>query len=106
MQITVQEAVNTLRAHEGKTFIELFRHGSMSAEIYRPLGHDPQQPHEQDEIYVVISGTGIFQNGEDRYPFRAGDFLFVPAGREHRFLEFSGDFMTWVIFYGSSGGER
>ncbi len=77
----------------------------MSVEIYRPVGHDPQQPHVQDEIYVVISGNGIFQNGTEKYAFQPGDFLFVPAGREHRFLEFSEDFSTWVIFYGRQGGE-
>lgn len=97
--------MNSLHTHEGKTFLELFRHGSMSVEIYRPVGHDPQQPHVQDEIYVVISGNGIFQNGTEQYAFQPGDFLFVPAGREHRFLEFSEDFSTWVIFYGRQGGE-
>jgi hypothetical protein len=30
----------------------------------------------------------------------------VPAGVEHRFEEFSGDFGTWVIFYGPEGGEK
>ena len=99
MKITVEAAQNALRSHEGKTFLELFRHGSMSVEIYAPIGHDPQQPHEQDEIYVVISGDGIFQNGDQRYPFQPGDLLFVPAGVEHRFLEFSEDFKTWVIFF-------
>lgn len=77
----------------------------MSVEIYQPQGHDPQQPHLQDEVYVVISGSGIFQNGAEKYPFGAGDFLFVPAGVNHRFLDFTEDFKTWVIFYGEAGGE-
>ena len=77
----------------------------MSLEIYQPVGHDPQQPHTQDEIYVVISGTGFFQDGEETYAFQPGDFLFVPAGKEHRFTGFSDDFKTWVIFYGPEGGE-
>lgn len=72
----------------------------MSVEIYQPVGHDPQQPHAQDEIYVVISGRGIFQNGTEQYAFQPGDVLFVPAGAEHRFLQFSEDFKTWVIFIG------
>lgn len=77
----------------------------MSVEIYAPRGHDPQQPHPQDEIYVVISGHGTFRNGAVRHPFGPGDWLFVPAGVEHRFLDFSEDFKTWVIFYGPPGGE-
>ena len=105
MKINPQEARGRLQTHEGKTFMELFRHGTMSVEIYVPRGHDPQQPHAQDELYVVISGWGIFQNGSEQYPFGPGDLLFVPAGVEHRFLQFSEDFSTWVIFYGPKGGE-
>jgi uncharacterized RmlC-like cupin family protein len=37
--------------------------------------------------------------------FGPGDFLFVPAGIEHRFVNFTDDFSTWVIFYGPKGGE-
>ena len=105
MKITIEEALQRLQAHEGKTFLQLFRHGSMSVEIYQPQGSDPQQPHLQDEIYVVMSGKGTFQNGAEKYPFGPGDLLFVPAGVEHRFLDFSADFKTWVIFYGAAGGE-
>jgi hypothetical protein len=32
----------------------LFRHGSLEVEFYRPEGVDLQQPHDRDEIYVVI----------------------------------------------------
>ncbi|MFT4663412.1 MAG: mannose-6-phosphate isomerase-like protein (cupin superfamily) [Polaribacter sp.] len=64
-----------------------------------------QEPHKQDEVYVVISGTGTFINGETTSPFGPRDFLFVPAGVEHRFVDFTDDFSTWVIFYGKNGGE-
>ena len=40
-----------------------------------------------------------------RIPFNAGDFLFVPAGMKHRFLDFGENLETWVIFYGPEGGE-
>lgn len=77
----------------------------MSVEIYKPAGIDPQTPHLQDELYVVISGTGEFLNAGNRLPFQPGDMLFVPAGIEHRFENFSEDFATWVVFYGPDGGE-
>ena len=32
--------------------------------------------------------------------------IFVPAGIEHRFENFTDDFSTWVIFYGPAGGEK
>lgn len=89
-----------------KRFVEVLRHGSMSVEWYAPDQIDPQQPHAQDELYVIMSGTGMFLNGNERHPFGPGDVLFVPAGVEHRFFDFTDDFGTWVIFYGPSGGEK
>ena len=106
MKVTVEEALERLQAHEGKTFLQLFRHGTMSVEIYQPKGQDFQQPHLQDEIYVVISGSGIFQHGSEECAFQPGDLLFAPAGVEHRFTDFTDDFKVWVIFYGAAGGER
>jgi mannose-6-phosphate isomerase-like protein (cupin superfamily) len=99
MKISVQEAVDALRTREGKTFIELFRRNGLSVEIYQPEGQDLQTPHQQDELYIIISGNGLFQDGDERYPFGPGDLIFVPAHREHRFLDFSDDFKTWVIFF-------
>lgn len=92
-------------AASGQRFLEVFTHGSLSVEIYKPVGEDLQMPHTRDEIYVVISGTGIFLNGDSRKPFVPGEMLFVPAGVVHRFEDFSPDFATWVFFYGPEGGE-
>lgn len=41
-------------------FIQAFSHGSMSVELYAPVGSDPQTPHAQDELYFTISGHGEF----------------------------------------------
>ena len=89
-----------------KEFLELFTHGTLSVEVYKPNQVDKQQPHERDEVYVVISGKGTFYHEGKRVKFEAGDFLFVPAGDEHRFENFSEDFSTWVFFYGPKGGEK
>jgi len=42
---------------------------------------------------------------EERFPFVAGDVLFVPANALHRFVEFSDDLVTWAVFWGPEGGE-
>ncbi|HET6396806.1 MAG TPA: cupin domain-containing protein [Pseudoxanthomonas sp.] len=94
------------RSDDGKPFLTLFRHGSLEVEIYRPQGRDLQQPHVRDEVYVVVSGSGEFVHGGQRRPFEPGEVLFVPAGAEHRFENFSDDFATWVLFYGPEGGEH
>jgi hypothetical protein len=89
----------------GNLAIPVFGHGSLEAELYAPRGSDPQQPHARDEIYVVAQGTAAFFDGHERHDVQQGSFLFVPAGRVHRFESFSDDFLVWVFFYGPHGGE-
>lgn len=103
-RLTPVDALKSLSA-SGHEFNEIFRHGSLSVEIYRPVGVDRQRPHTRDEIYVVIAGSGQFVNGASRREFGPGEVLFVPAGVEHRFESFSEDFATWVFFFGPEGGE-
>ena len=103
-RLTSGRALAALAEHD-QPFLTLFRHGSLEVEIYRPAGVDLQQPHTRDELYVVASGHGTFECGGKRQVFETGEVLFVPAGVEHRFIDFSDDFSTWVFFYGPEGGE-
>ena len=105
-RLTPTAALATLAQQPGREFVSLFQHGSLEIEIYRPRVVDKQKPHTRDEIYVVISGTGMFVNGDSRLPFAPGEVLFVPAGVVHRFEDFTDDFATWVFFYGPAGGEK
>ena len=104
MQIKPAEALEKLKDSNNE-FLELFGHGSLSVEVYKPNLVDNQTPHERDEIYVIISGSGEFIHAENTQSFDVGDVLFVPAGIEHRFINFTNDFSTWVFFYGPNGGE-
>jgi mannose-6-phosphate isomerase-like protein (cupin superfamily) len=104
MKITKDTALEKLNS-TGNLFSEMFSHGTLSLEVYKPVETDNQKPHDRDEVYIIISGKGEFLCGDQIVPFEMNDFLFVPAGVEHRFLNFSDDFATWVIFYGPPGGE-
>ncbi|GAB4029045.1 cupin domain-containing protein [Spirosoma gilvum] len=86
-------------------FVELFSHGSLVVEYYKPDRIDKQQPHQRDEVYVITSGSGTFLYAGTPRPVKPGDLLFVPAGVDHRFENFTDDFATWVLFYGPIGGE-
>ena len=105
MKIYPKQALEKL-ALQDSVFINLFEHGTLEVEVYKPEKVDLQQPHTRDEVYIIISGTGEFLNDGTRCTFVPGDFLFVPAGVEHRFENFTEDFATWVIFYGPEGGEN
>ena len=104
-RIRPADALAKLPGPEGKRFITVFEHGTLEVEIYAPRGHDPQQPHDRDELYFVVSGRGEFVHGEERTSFGPGDFLFVAAGVIHRFEKFTDDLALWVAFYGPRGGE-
>ena len=83
---------------DGGRFHYALRHGSMKIGLYAPRGIDPQQPHRQDELYIVSSGRSVFVKGDERREVGPQDVLFVEAGVSHRFEAFSDDFATWVIF--------
>ena len=104
-QVGLDEALASLPGAQGERFAAVLRHGTLLVEIYAPRGTDPQQPHTRDELYVVAQGSGEFINGDTRQPFRQHDVLFVPAGVEHRFVNFTEDLTVWVVFYGPEGGE-
>jgi mannose-6-phosphate isomerase-like protein (cupin superfamily) len=89
----------------GRRSALLLEHGTLEVRYYAPRGTDPQEPHTRDELYVVASGRGWFVRGDERVSFETGDALFVAAGVEHRFVDFTDDFGTWVMFYGPEGGE-
>ncbi|GAA4331074.1 cupin domain-containing protein [Flaviaesturariibacter amylovorans] len=104
-QVSLEAAKQALKKDGGQAFAELLRHGSLIVEYYAPQHEDTQQPHRQDELYIIASGHGTFMRAGERTSFQKGDVLFVPAGMKHRFEDFSHDFATWVVFYGPDGGE-
>ena len=104
-RMTVQNALQRVRDSADGLYAVLLESGSMELGYYKPVGKDEQTPHEQDEIYIVQSGHGTLIRDGEEVPFAPGDALFVAAGAEHRFVDFSDDFGCWVIFWGPPGGE-
>ena len=59
-KLTSEELLSPLPTSEGKHFVVGMAHGTMSVELYKPDKIDLQTPHEQDELYVILVGTGFF----------------------------------------------
>ena len=104
-RMTPAKALAAVAASDDGLYGVLLKHGRMELGYYRPIETDDQEPHSQDEIYIVHTGSGVFELGDERIAFAPGDALFVPAGVDHRFLDFSDDFGAWVVFFGRAGGE-
>lgn len=51
---------------------------------------DQQQPHEWDEVYLVLEGRGTLEVEGEEIPAQEGSAIYVRAGAEHRFTGYEG----------------
>ena len=81
-------------------YTEVLRVPAMSVGTYHlPAGStDPQQPHTEDEVYVITSGRGVLRAESGDQVAEPGVALFVPAGEKHSFVEITEDLSMYVIF--------
>lgn len=88
------------RAETGRPYLEFLRSDALSAGLYvlRTGEVDHQQPHLEDEIYVVIRGRSRFTAGDEVRDVNPGDVIFVGAGVPHRFHDIVADLELIVVF--------
>ena len=103
--IRLAEARSRIPGPAGEHAVGLMKRGTLDVALSCPLPPNQQSPHEQDEVYVIVRGRGVLFHDGRRDPFEAGDLMFVAAGVEHRFEDFTADIAVWRLFYGPPGGE-
>ena len=88
------------RAASGELYHEFLRVPALSGGLYvLPAGGtDPQSPHREDEVYVVMSGRAAVTVGGEERPVAAGSVVYVPAGVEHRFHGVAEELVLLVLF--------
>jgi mannose-6-phosphate isomerase-like protein (cupin superfamily) len=96
-------ALTALRDHHaegGELFHEFLRVDSLSAGLYMlPAGEpDPQTPHEEDELYVVLAGSASFTAADETILVGPGTTIFVPAHQAHRFHDVTERLEVVVVF--------
>jgi mannose-6-phosphate isomerase-like protein (cupin superfamily) len=86
-------------ANEG-AYLQFLRERNMSAGLYalNAGDTDPQSPHGQDEIYLVVSGRGSITVGTETTQVGRGSVVYVPAGVAHRFHHITEDLRVLVVF--------
>ncbi len=89
-------------------WLEFFRVPSLSMGLYRlKAGQaDEQQPHSEDEVYVVISGKASFQASGQEQAVVPGSLIFVERSVEHRFVDITEDLTVLVFFAPPEGFLR
>ena len=103
--IHLGEAQGRIPGPAGEHSVSVLQRGSLNLKLSLPVPPNQQDPHTQDEIYIIIRGRGVLYHDGKRDAFEPGDAMFIAAGTEHRFEDFTEDLTVWVVFYGPSGGE-
>ncbi len=83
-----------------RPYLEFIRADSMSIGIYHLAAgsDDPQIPHNEDEVYFVISGRAMLRGGNEDTELGPGSIVFVPANEKHRFHTIQEDLTLLVLF--------
>lgn len=81
-----------------KNYIEVLSEESMSVELAQYPNPAPKHPHKEDELYYIISGSGMAQVGDETYGVDEGDVIFVEQGVEHDFFEIEDEITALVVF--------
>ena len=103
--IQINNVVEQLE-QEDELFNEFLRRDSMSLEVYRleAGATDPQDPHTEDEVYYIVTGSAKIRIGDDVHPVEPGDIIFVEREVEHYFFDIESELVTLIFFappYGS-----
>ena len=65
---------------------------------------DRQQPHEDDELYLVLEGAGVLEVEGEQVPVREGTAVFVEAGADHRFTAY--EHLSVLVIFERKAAEK
>jgi mannose-6-phosphate isomerase-like protein (cupin superfamily) len=91
-------------AETSAPYHEFLRRPSLSCGIYTLAAgaKDLQGPHDEDEVYYVVSGKARLRVDGDEQTVQPGSILYVRATSDHSFFEIEED-MTLLVFFASGG---
>jgi mannose-6-phosphate isomerase-like protein (cupin superfamily) len=104
---TLEQAQAEVQHRTGEHYLEFLRRESMSCGLYvlEAGADDPQQPHREDEVYVVLDGrASIMVAGQDQ-PVGPGSVVFVARTVPHRFHDITERLSVLVFFAPAESGE-
>ncbi|MEZ0092756.1 cupin domain-containing protein [Streptacidiphilus sp. EB129] len=100
MQVFRMDDLDAERAANEGAYLRFLNERHMSVGLYAldQGAQDTQQPHQQDEVYVVVSGRAYLTVGDETTTVGRGSVVYVPAGQPHRFHHISEDLRVLVVF--------
>jgi mannose-6-phosphate isomerase-like protein (cupin superfamily) len=98
--LSLEEARAEVQHRTGELYLEFLRRDSMSCGLYvlEPGADDPQEPHQEDEVYVVVAGRARLEVAGQDHPVAPGRVLFVARTVPHRFHDVTERLSVLVFF--------
>jgi mannose-6-phosphate isomerase-like protein (cupin superfamily) len=96
----LEAARSELQDRTGELYLEFLRRDSLSCGLYvlEPGADDPQQPHQEDEVYVVLAGRARLTVAGQDQPVGPGSVVFVARTVAHRFSDVTERLSALVFF--------
>jgi mannose-6-phosphate isomerase-like protein (cupin superfamily) len=103
---SLEEARAEVQHRTGEPYLEFLRRDSMSCGLYvlEAGAADPQEPHQQDEVYLVLSGRARLRAGDRDDPVGPGSVAFVARTVPHRFHDITERLSVLVLFAPAESG--
>jgi mannose-6-phosphate isomerase-like protein (cupin superfamily) len=94
------DELEAARVDSGRLYHEFISVPDLSGGLYvlDAGATDPQSPHTEDELYVVMSGRARITVGDDVRSIQTGSVVFVAAGVDHRFHDIEERLVLLVMF--------
>ena len=96
MRVAFVDALRKLET-SGEAAVTVWEQDTMRVVLLTPGEVDTHETSLQDKVYIVMSGCAEVLYTDRVMDIDSGDFLFVPAGEWHKFINPTPDFMLWVV---------
>lgn len=92
--------LDAARMASGRLYHEFLSVPDLSGGLYvlETGATDPQSPHTEDELYLVLSGRARITVGDEERAVVGGSVVFVAAGVPHRFHDVEERLVLIVVF--------
>lgn len=64
-----------------------------------PGGSVPEHEHGQEEVYIIVSGSGVLTLGEIEHPVKAGDYAYIKPNHVHCLRNTGSEDMVMMFCY-------
>ena len=102
----LEAARDELQRRGGELYLEFLRRDSLSCGLYvlEAGADDPQEPHQEDEVYLVLRGRARLRVGDRDDPVGPGSVAFVARTVPHRFHDITERLSVLVFFAPAESG--